>query len=372
MDQSVHRVYLKQVTMAYASDQTILHIDGSHGEGGGQILRTALALSCVLGRPFEIVNIRKARKKPGLQPQHLIAVKAAASMSKASCEGTELSSTVIYFHPVALTGGDHSFDVSEKTGSAGSTSLIFQTLLLPLLFAKRSSSVSIIGGTHVPLSPSFHYLQFVFLPLLSRRGVNVDLNIEKWGWYPVGKGRITARIDAAQELKPISLVNRGKLLRVSGVSAVSNLPRDIGVRQRTRAVKELEQRGIGVEMEIISAPSIGKGTLVFLSAEFESVTTGFDALGAIGKRAEEVADEACQGLFDYLDTAGSLDPHLADQVIPYLAMARGSSEFTTSRITQHLLTNIWVIQQFMDVDIRIEGKEGEEGIIRVIRKRDEG
>jgi RNA 3'-terminal phosphate cyclase (ATP) len=277
-----------------------------------------------------------------------------------------MSSTALQFHPGTVIGGDQSFDVSEQTGSAGSTSLILQTILLPLLFAQRSSSVTIIGGTHVSWSPTYHYLRFVFLPLLARLDVNIDLNIEKWGWYPIGNGMITTQVSPAKEIKPIKIVNRGKLVRVSGISAISNLPRDIGVRQRTRAIKSLADRGIAAEMEIISAPSIGKGTLVFINAEFENVTTGFDALGAIGKRAEEVADEACQGLFDYLDTAGVLDPHLADQVIPYLAMARGTSEFTTRRITRHLLTNIWVIQQFMDVDIRIEGKEGEEGKIRVV------
>jgi RNA 3'-terminal phosphate cyclase (ATP) len=221
----------------------------------------------------------------------------------------------------------------------------------------------------VPLSPTFHYIRFVFLPLLSRLGVTIDLDIEKWGWYPIGKGMITARVTPAKEIKPLRIVDRGKIKRVSGISAVSNLPRDIGVRQRTRALKKLEQRGIGAEVEIISAPSIGKGTLVFLKAEFENITIGYDALGAIGKRAEEVADEACQGMFDYMDAAGALDPHLADQIIPYLAMAHGTSEFTTSRITRHLLTNIWVIQQFMDVDIHVEGKEGEEGRITVVSKR---
>jgi RNA 3'-terminal phosphate cyclase (ATP) len=357
------------MNMAQSPDHNVLRIDGSYGEGGGQILRTSLALSCLLNRPFEIINIRKDRKKPGLQPQHLTAVKAAAAISNASCEGAALSSTELKFDPGPLINGDYVFDVSEKQGSAGSTSLILQTILLPLLFAQRPSSVSIIGGTHVPWSPTFHYLQFVFLPLLSRLGVNIDLNIEKWGWYPIGKGMITARVTPAKEIIPIGIVDRGKLQRVSGISAISNLPRDIGVRQRTRAIKLLEERGVAAEIEIISAPSIGKGTLVYFSAEFENITTGFDALGAFGKRAEEVADEACQGLFAYLDTAGALDLHLADQVIPYLAMAHGSSEFTTSRITRHLLTNIWVIQQFMDVDIRVEGKEGEEGKVKITKNQ---
>lgn len=350
---------------AHSSENTALRIDGSYGEGGGQILRTALALSCVLGRPVEIINIRKTRRRPGLQPQHLTAVKAAAAISSAFFQGAELSSSSLLFSPNAVIGGDYSFDVSEKQGSAGSTSLVLQTILLPLCLAAGPSRITVIGGTHVPWSPSFHYLRSVFAPMLSRMGVSVDLGIERWGWYPIGKGMITAHVRAVKKVPPIMIGDRGRLVRVSGVSAISNLPGDIAVRQRDEAVKALAQRGIVAEIDIISAPSSGKGTLVFLLAEFENMKVGFDALGAIGKRAEEVADEACHALFDYLDTSGALDPHLADQLIPYLALARGSSKFTTSRITRHLLTNIWVVKQFVDADVQVEGKEGEAGMVIV-------
>jgi RNA 3'-terminal phosphate cyclase (ATP) len=346
------------------SNKNTLEIDGSYGEGGGQILRTALALSCVFGRPVEIINIRRARKKPGLQPQHLTAVKAAATISRAHVQGAELSSTVLRFAPGAIAGGDFLFDVSEKKGSAGSTSLVLQTALLPLCFAEHPSTVTVIGGTHVPWSPSFHYLQEVFLPMLSRIGVSADLGIEQWGWYPIGGGKVNARISAKTDFKPVAISDRGKLVRVTGISAISNLSRDIGVRQRDRAIKALSQHNIGADMEIIIAPSPGKGTFVFILAEFENITAGFDALGAIGKRAEEVADEACRALFEYMDTNGALDPHLTDQIIPYAALGVGPSEFTTSCITKHLLTNIWVVKQFMDVDITVEGKEGEPGKIR--------
>jgi RNA 3'-phosphate cyclase len=346
-------------------ENNVLRIDGSYGEGGGQILRTSLALSCVLGRPIEINNIRKARKKPGLQPQHLTAVKAAAAISRAHVEGAELSSTALRFSPGAVFGGDYFFDVSEKKGSAGSTSLVLQTTMLPLCFAEHPSTVTVIGGTHVPWSPTFHYLKHVFLPLLFRIGVSVDLTIEKWGWYPIGGGKVAARIHPQQAFSPVTITERGKLKRVGGISAVSNLPIEIAARQRNTAIKALSPRGIAVEMEIIEAPSPGKGTLVFLFAEFENIIAGFDSLGAINKRAEAVADEACHAMSGYLDAKGALDPHLADQIVPYLALARGASEFTTSRVTQHLLTNIWVVQQFMDIEIQVEGKEGEHGQIRI-------
>ncbi len=343
----------------------LLKIDGSYGEGGGQILRTALALSCLCGRPVEIMNIRKARTKPGLQPQHLTAVKAAAAISGARAEGAELSSTALRFSPGDVTGGDYLFDVAEKRGSAGSTSLVLQTVLLPLLFAKRPSRITVFGGTHVPWSPPYHYLEQVFLPVLSRMGAAAIPQIGQWGWYPLGGGRVNIDVRGNAQLTPFHCIERGKLVRVRGISAVSNLPRDIALRQRSRALSVLKQRGFDADIEVLSAPSPGKGTLVFLVAEFEHITVAFDALGAMGKRAETVADEACGSFFEYLASDSALDPHLADQLIPFLALADGASVITTSRITGHLLTNISVVQQFLERVVLVEGTEGGPGRLRV-------
>ena len=342
-----------------------LVIDGSYGEGGGQILRTALALSSVTAKPFNLVNIRKARAKPGLQPQHLAAVKAAARISNAMVEGARLSSNALMFTPGPARGGDYRIDIAETTGSAGSTSLVLQTILLPLLASEGASTVTLLGGTHVPWSPTFHYLKLVFLPLLERLNIHVDLNIEQWGWYPQGGGRIVARIEPCRELKGINLRDRGRLEKVSGISAVANLPETIAARQKKQAQEVLGQIGIEPDIEIVHAPSVGKGTLLFLLAQFEHSFAAFDSLGALGKRAETVADEAVRSLLEHLETGAVLDSHMADQLLPYLALARGSSEITTSRITRHLLTNIWVVQQFLDVAITVEGREGEMGTVRI-------
>ncbi len=347
-------------------------IDGAFGEGGGQILRTSLALSCALSRPIEITNIRRARKKPGLQPQHLAAVKVAASISGAEVQGAELQSTAIQFRPNETRGGTYAFDVAETTGSAGSTSLVLQTILLPLCLADQASQVTVHGGTHVPWSPPFHYLRSVAGPLLSRLCVRAEFSISYWGWYPLGCGQIFARIAPTQTLLPLTLTDRGRLLRITGISAVSNLPGHIAVRQRDQALAILGTQGINGSIEILSAPSAGKGSFLFLTAEFEHLSAGFGSLGAIGKRAEEVADEACGELLSYLQKKGALDPHLADQIVPWLAFCQGPSEFTTSCVTRHLLTNLWVLQQFMDIDVRVEGGEGEEGrvLIRPLARAD--
>lgn len=347
------------------SGPDLVRIDGSFGEGGGQILRTSLALSCVLGNPVEIANIRKSRKNPGLQPQHLTAVKAAASIAGAEIQGAELSSTALRFRPNRTSGGTYHFDVAETKGSAGSTSLVLQTILPPLCFAEQASMVFVKGGTHVPWSPSFHYLRSIVAPLLFRLGVHAEYTIQSWGWYPIGGGQVSARITPARSLRPLTAIDRGSLLRVAGISAISNLPDHIAARQRDRARTILGRQGIEASIETLSAPSAGKGSFLFLAAEFEHLSAGFGSLGAIGKRAEEVADEACDELLIHLRAQGALDPHLADQVVPWLAFCGGPSEFTTSRITRHLLTNLWVVRQFMDVDVRVEGNEGEEGRVLI-------
>jgi RNA 3'-terminal phosphate cyclase (ATP) len=341
----------------------MVRIDGSYGEGGGQVLRTSLALSCVLGKPMEITNIRKARRNPGLRPQHRTAVLAAQSITGAEVQGAELSSTALQFRPNRTSGGSYRFDVAEKQGSAGSASLVLQTILLPLCFAEQPSEVLVNGGTHVPWSPSFHYLHSIVVPLLDRLGARIELSIASWGWYPIGSGQVSARITPVRTLRPLIAIDRGGLVRVTGISAVSNLPGHIATRQRDRAVAVLGMHGIDATIETLSAPSSGKGSFLFLAAEFEHSSAGFGSLGAIGKRAEDVADEACNRLLSHLNSKGALDPHLADQVVPWLAFCQGTSEFTTSRVTRHLLTNLWVVQQFMDIDVQVEGREGEEGRI---------
>lgn len=342
-----------------------LKIDGSYGEGGGQILRTALSLSSILKKSVEIENIRKNRKKPGLKSQHLTCVNACKTITNAAVSGNEIDSTNLIFEPAGLKGGEYAFDVAEKKGSAGSVSLILQAILLPLLHTENKSHVVLSGGTHVSWSPPVHYIQEVFLPTIERMGCYASLELEKWGWYPIGGGKVSVSAAPAGRFLPLNIAERGKLIKVSGISAVSNLPLNIAERQRNRGWNLLREKGINADIEIIDAPSIGKGTLFFMTAEFENVMAGFSSLGAIGKRAEKVAEEACEDFFRYLDSGAALDDHLADQIIPYLALSEGKSSFTVSKISMHLMTNIWAVKQFLPVEINVEGELGKKGEIEL-------
>ena len=344
----------------------MLRIDGSFGEGGGQILRTGLALSCITKTPIEIFNIRKGRKKPGLQPQHLASVRACANLSGAKVEGGTLGSTELKFIPGELKDGEYEFNVAEEKGSAGSVSLVMQSILLPLLFCSVESQVTVKGGTHVPFSPPFDYLARVWLPFLGKLGVRAEAEIVKYGFYPKGGGEVKLKMKPLDRIQGLNLQERGKLIRLTGVSAVANLPETIAQRQKQEAEKILSKENLEPKIEVKQVNSVGAGTYLFLWAEFENSLAGFSSLGERRKPAEKVAQEACQGLLDFLQSEASVEEHLADQVLPYLALAKGESSLTVSKITSHLLTNVWVVEKFVPVKIIVEGEIGKCGKVAIL------
>lgn len=352
--------------------ERLLRIDGSFGEGGGQILRSALTLSLLTGRAFEIDKIRAGREKPGLRPQHLAAIQAARKISGATAEGAFLGSGHLLFSPGPVKQGKYHFSI----GTAGATSLVLQTIFLPLAFASGPSKVIITGGTHTSWSPCFHYLDEIWLEFLRKMGINAKLSLEGAGFYPKGGGKINAEIlpASARNLQGIQLTERGELEFIRGISAVANLPESIAFRQRDRASKRLRRLGLAAEIEIQRLSSPGKGTLLFLLAEFQHSRVAYFGLGAIGKKAERVADEAVDALEDFLSTRGAVGEHLADQILLPLAFAPGPSAYRTSGITRHLLTNTYVLEQFLCVPtegsfgpqkIEIEGNLGEEGVVHI-------
>jgi RNA 3'-terminal phosphate cyclase (ATP) len=337
----------------------MIEIDGSYGEGGGQILRTSLSLSALLRRPFRITNIRRARRKPGLMPQHLAAVRALTEITDATVSGDGIASTVLQFDPGETRAGRFAFDIT----TAGSLSLLLQAVLPPLAFAQGPSQISLTGGTHVPFSPTFHYLAEVFCPLLQRLGVTVSMNLERYGFYPKGGGRVSVQVGSGAAIQTAHLTEAGELRSIQGISTVTNLPLHIAARQRRACLQSLSRQGYGAHMQSNAVGGPGAGSFVFLRIETDTALAGFSALGARGKRAEAVGMEAAEQAIRHLATGACLDPHLADQIALYLAVAPGASVFTTSRISEHLLTNLWTIQRFVGLEYTVDGKKDRPGTI---------
>lgn len=328
-----------------------LDLDGSVGEGGGQIVRTALALAVALGRPVTLTRIRERRPKPGLQPQHLTVVRALAEISDAEVTGDALGSGHLDFTPRTLRAGEYRFDVGAIKGSAGSVALLFEALLLPLALAGAPSRLRLIGGTHVPWSPPVHYLAEVFLPALHSLGLEAAVALRRWGWYPAGGGAMEATIAPVPRLGAFAPAASPRSPAITGLSAVSRLPRSIAERQRGRAEERLAAAGLGADIALEEDQGAwSPGTLLFLAVRGRA---GFSALGRRGLPAEAVADAAVDELLEWVRSGSDVDDHLADQLLPFLALARGQSRLTCPRLTAHLRTVAWVVEQFLPAGITL-------------------
>ena len=339
----------------------MIQIDGSYGEGGGQILRTSLALSLMTGKPFEIKNIRANRKRPGLMTQHLKSVEAAKLICNGKIQGAKMNSAYLSFEPGKVTSGDYTINIS----TAGAATLVLQTIYLPLAFCQSESNVTITGGTHVPWSPCFHYLKKQWLPFLGKIGFKMKLTLDRAGFYPNGQGKIRAGIFPIEKLFPITLTERGSLVKIHGISAVANLDKSVAVRQQQQAQKRMKKAGYKTEISIENVPSKFKSTMFLLQPVFETSSGCFTALGAIGKRAEKVADEAVIETLEYLSKDGCVDKYLADQLILPLSFVKGKSVFTTTEITEHLRTNVAVVKKFLDINITVEREGSNSGRITI-------
>lgn len=344
-----------------AESADTIEIDGSIGEGGGQVLRSCLALSLLTGRRLRITNVRSRRRKPGLMPQHLKAVEAAAMIGDARTEGAHLGSQSLTFEPRGIRSGEFQFDI----GTAGSTSLVLQTILPPLSFAKEPSSVTVKGGTHVPWSPCFHYLDLHWIPYIRQIGFDLQLKMELAGFYPQGAGIVRAAVRPALLLVPLRLMERGALKRIYGISAVANLDVSIAERQRNQGLDRLANWCPNVEITVVKIPSLFRGTMLLLIGEFEQSQCCYFGLGARGKPAERVADEAVDQLLEFLGTDGAVDERLADQLILPLAFASGISQLRTSKVTQHLLTNAAVLRTCLSIGVEVDGDLGQPGLVQV-------
>jgi RNA 3'-terminal phosphate cyclase (ATP) len=329
----------------------MIHIDGSFGEGGGQILRTALGLSLFTGQPFRIEKVRAGRRNPGLLRQHLTAVKAAAKIGQAEVAGANIGSTQLTFTPGRVAHGDYQFAV----GTAGSATLVLQTILPALLISgdqNQQTRLTLEGGTHNPFAPPFDFLAKAFLPLLQRMGAQVEAGLERYGFYPAGGGKIEISIKPAKGLEPIELNERGKILSRRATALVAHLPRNIADRELGVVHRKLSwpQKWLRAES---TTNSPGPGNSITLEIESENVTEIFTGFGERSVAAEAVADQAVIAARRYLASDVAVAEHLADQLLLPMALARGGS-FTTVPLSRHTTTNIEIIRKFLDVEIRAE------------------
>ncbi|MCL1467677.1 RNA 3'-terminal phosphate cyclase [Argonema galeatum] len=338
----------------------MIHIDGSYGEGGGQVLRTSLSLAAITGETIRIENIRAGRKKPGLAAQHLTAVRAAAAICQAQVRGDALRSMMLEFVPGSqVQAGHYTFDVSEarQGGSAGALTLVLQTILLPLALAADDSQVTLRGGTHVPFSPPLTYIQEVYLPIASRMGVQASVRLNAWGWYPQGGGEVVLRVTGGNTLEGINLLSSGALRQVRGVAVVTKLPSHIPDRMAHRAENILREANLQVNIKALRERGIAPGAGIFLTSEYKNSLAGFSALGRQNFPAEKVAEMACEELLNFHEKVAPVDVHLADQLLLPSALASSQSQYRVAEISTHLTTNAWVIQQFGLAEINIDETE---------------
>jgi RNA 3'-phosphate cyclase len=324
-----------------------IHIDGSHGEGGGQLLRTAVALAAVTGRALDIERIRAKRPQPGLAPQHLAAVRALAALCGAHTDGVEPRSTALTFVPGELRVGRFDFDV----GTAGSTTLVLQALLPVLVACGKHAEIGVRGGTDVRAAPPLDYFREVTLPLLTRMGVRTEMTVPRRGYYPRGGGEVRLIVDPSR-LHPFDVASAGPLQRIRGLAHVAGINLDVAVRMREACLAELAaDRGGAAQIEIAQLGperALGPGGAIVVWAQTENTVLGAGRVAQRGIRAEALGSAVGAELRADLAAGAGVDVHAADQILVYLALARGGS-FSTRTLSSHAQTAIWLIEQFLPV-----------------------
>jgi RNA 3'-phosphate cyclase len=328
----------------------MIEIDGSYGEGGGQILRTAVAMAAYLGVRCRIAEIRRGRTKPGLRPQHLSGVQAAAELCRAEVTGLSLNSQDVVFTPREIKGGELHIDI----GTAGAIGLTLQSLMLPAIKAPSPVRLTITGGTDVPWSPTIGYIKEVVIPVLGTVGYQGTIAVSRRGYFPRGGGRVSVELRGG-ELTPVELVERGQIQLIQGRSHASLAlrQRHVAERQQEGAMAILEKAGIPADITVEYGATASPGSGIDLWARGGDTRLGANALGARGKRAEEVGAAAAAALLRQIGSGAALDEWMGDQVLPFLAVAGGESTISVARITEHLRTNLWVINHFLPLETQL-------------------
>ncbi len=333
-----------------------IDINGAQGEGGGQILRTALSLSMCSGQPIRIQQIRQNRKKPGLMRQHLACVNAAATVCQAQVEGAAMGSTELEFVPGAIQAGNYRFSV----GGAGSSVLVFQTVLPALMLAKQPSKLTLEGGTHNPLAPSYEFMCEAFLPVLNKMGVKTEVAIERYGFNPVGGGRWTIAIEPPETFTSIQIESRGELVKREACCIGSGIPAHVIDRERACLLNKLNWSEDEVVIRTVESP--GAGNVVSLRAHYTGITEVVDCLGEIGIKAERVVKKAVTQLRRYQSHTAPVGHYLADQLLLPLAVAAGGS-YVTGPLSLHTRTHVDVVRQILQRPVTVD--EISKGLWRV-------
>jgi len=331
-----------------------LEIDGSQKSGSGTILRLSIALAGILGEPLHIYNIRQRRGQPGLRPQHLEAVLTAAKLCNAETEGANLGSRELWFKPSGIASGE----IRAEIGTAGSIPMLLLTMLPDCAYAERSVSVHVVkGGTDVRHAPTINYLKYVLLPMLERMGLKASLTVRKYGYYPKGMGEVLLQVQPCHRLSPVRIEESGTVEELRGVSVCTFLEdRRVAERQAKAANEHLRSRGLEAEIQVVNDKSnpLQKGSSLVLWAKTNTgALLGGDAIGELRKLSEVVGREAAENLFREVEAQATVDVHLADMLVPYVALADVESVYLTRAVTDHLDTNIWLAQEILGVKFQV-------------------
>jgi len=337
----------------------VIEIDGSQKSGSGTILRLSVALAAISGQPLHIFNVRQNRPQSGLRPQHLEAVLTAAKLCDAEVRGAELGSRELWYTPRRVEGGK----IEAEIGTAGSIPMLLMTVLPICVFAEKTVNLHVSkGGTDVSNSPTINYITNVFLPMLKKMGINTSLTVHKYGYYPKGMGEVTITVEPCSSIKPILLENFGELKIIKGVSVCTFLAeRKVAERQANAAEECLRERGYVADIQIINDKSnpLQKGSSLVLWTETNTnVILGADAIGELRKTSETVGKEAAEKLVTEISAKPTVDVHLADMLIPYVALAKGKSAYLARTMSEHLETNIWLSEKILNAKFKVEKING--------------
>jgi len=348
----------------------VLEVDGSQKSGSGTILRLSVALAGILNKPLHIYNIRQRRSQPGLRPQHLEAVLTAAKLCDAEIEGATLGSRELWFRPRQIAGGE----IRAEIGTAGSIPMLMLTILPICAFAKQSIRVHVVkGGTDVQHAPTINYIKHMLLPMLERMGLRASLIVHKYGYYPKGMGEVSLEAQPCKKLAPLRLEDFGTVQELRGVSVCTFLaPQRVAERQAKAAKEHLQPHSYEARVQVVNDESnpLQKGSSLVLWAKTDTgVLLGGDAIGELGKPSEVVGREAAQNLLEELEAKATVDVHLADMLVPYIALAEGGSVYLARSMSEHLETNIWLAQEILGVRFQVTRVKN---LYRVEKRNGEG